>query len=179
MAVVVSDSLRCKVPEEQNTSQACSLALLGIALGISKTSVSNSSNQASAMHFCQSLSFTSCSSFFLTSNHNAQEVMFSSLSNLLNVPNLTRIAAGNSGVARTLRTSAFTRPTVAKRAFQPVKNNFAPALGARLATTSALDGKIHQVIGAVVDGTWSTPRSRALHLHYGCEALLAQTNTEA
>lgn len=104
--------------------------------------------------------------------------MFSSLSNLLDVPNLTKIAGGNSGVARTLRTSAFTRPTAAKRAFQPVKTNFAPALGARLATTSALDGKIHQVIGAVVDGTWSTLRSRALHSHYRCEALLAQTNTE-
>lgn len=63
---------------------------------------------------------------------------------------LTRL--GYSGVARTLRTSAFVRPTAARRAFQPLKNNFTPALGARLASTSALEGKIHQVIGAVVDG---------------------------
>ena len=40
-----------------------------------------------------------------------------------------------------------------------MKTNVAPALGARLATTSALDGKIHQVIGAVVDGM-----SRLLHI---------------
>lgn len=60
---------------------------------------------------------------------------------------------GYSGVARTLRTSAFARRATPRQAFIPLKNNFAPALGARLASTSALDGKVHQVIGAVVDGT--------------------------
>lgn len=62
------------------------------------------------------------------------------------------IRLGYSGVARTLRISTLGRPTAAQRAFQPLKKNLAPALGARLASTSALDGKIHQVIGAVVDG---------------------------
>ena len=58
-----------------------------------------------------------------------------------------------SGVARSfLRTSTFTRPTAGRRAFQPIKNNLAPALGARFASGVG-DGKIHQVIGAVVDGT--------------------------
>jgi F-type H+-transporting ATPase subunit beta len=37
---------------------------------------------------------------------------------------------------------------------QTVKKNFAPAIAQRFASTnSAKDGKIHQVIGAVVDGT--------------------------
>ena len=58
---------------------------------------------------------------------------------------------GDSGLARTLRASAFARPTTARRAFQPTKSNFTPALGARFASGVG-DGKIHQVIGAVVDG---------------------------
>ena len=57
-----------------------------------------------------------------------------------------------SGLARTLRTSPLTRSSAAKRAFQPIKKNLAPALAARLASTDALKGKIHTVIGAVVDG---------------------------
>ena len=60
---------------------------------------------------------------------------------------------GNSGVARTLRSSAFARPTTVRRAFQPIKTNFAPALSARFASNDSVkDGKVHQVIGAVVDG---------------------------
>ena len=60
---------------------------------------------------------------------------------------------GNSGVARTLRSSAYARPSTVRRAFQPIKANLAPALSARFASSdSARDGKIHQVIGAVVDG---------------------------
>ena len=56
-----------------------------------------------------------------------------------------------SGLARTLRASALARPTAARRAFQPIRNNLGPALGARFASGVG-DGKIHQVIGAVVDG---------------------------
>lgn len=56
-----------------------------------------------------------------------------------------------SGLARSLRTPALSHPT-ARRAFQPLKSNFAPALSARLASSTSREGKIHQVIGAVVDG---------------------------
>ncbi|KAL8966921.1 MAG: hypothetical protein Q9197_005712 [Variospora fuerteventurae] len=57
-----------------------------------------------------------------------------------------------SGLARSiLRPSAFARPTAARRAFQPVKNKVAPAVGARFASTDVREGKVHQVIGAVVD----------------------------
>lgn len=60
----------------------------------------------------------------------------------------------NSGIVRTLRsTSGFPRATAARCAIPTSRSGFAPALGVRLATTSALEGKIHQVIGAVVDGT--------------------------
>ena len=58
---------------------------------------------------------------------------------------------GSSGLARSLRASALARPTVVRRAFRPVQKNLAPALGARFASGVG-DGKIHQVIGAVVDG---------------------------
>ena len=59
-----------------------------------------------------------------------------------------------SAITRPLRASAFRRSATVQRAFQPIKSNFAPALSARFASTdSARDGKIHQVIGAVVDGT--------------------------
>lgn len=62
----------------------------------------------------------------------------------------------NSGFQRSLRAS-FRRPATVQRAFQPIKKSFAPALSARFASTdSAKDGKIHQVIGAVVDGTRKT-----------------------
>jgi F-type H+-transporting ATPase subunit beta len=43
-----------------------------------------------------------------------------------------------------------------QRAFQPIRKNLLPALSTRFASTeaasSAKDGKIHAVIGAVVDG---------------------------
>lgn len=56
-----------------------------------------------------------------------------------------------------LRTSV-RRAAPIPRAFQPIKQNFAPALSARFASTDAgRDGKIHQVIGAVVDGTSKSP----------------------
>lgn len=62
-----------------------------------------------------------------------------------------------SGLARSfLRPSAYVRPTAARRAFQPIKSNLAPALGARFASGDARDGKVHQVIGAVVDGKQNT-----------------------
>ena len=52
-----------------------------------------------------------------------------------------------SGVARGLRAAALRRPA----AQQPIKA-FAPAVAQRFASTQAQDGKVHQVIGAVVDG---------------------------
>ncbi|KAK6001508.1 hypothetical protein QM012_002839 [Aureobasidium pullulans] len=56
-----------------------------------------------------------------------------------------------SGIARSLRASA-RRPATLQRAFQPIKPSFAPALSQRFASTqSNTDGRIHQVIGAVVD----------------------------
>ncbi|KAI4116199.1 MAG: hypothetical protein LQ338_007754, partial [Usnochroma carphineum] len=62
-----------------------------------------------------------------------------------------------SGLARSfLRPSAYVRPTAARRALQPIKSNFAPAVGARFASTDAREGKIHQVIGAVVDVKFDT-----------------------
>lgn len=65
-----------------------------------------------------------------------------------------RVLTRSSGLARSiLRPSAFARPTAARRAFQPVKNKVAPAVGARFASTDVREGKVHQVIGAVVDGT--------------------------
>ncbi|KAH7411628.1 P-loop containing nucleoside triphosphate hydrolase protein [Phaeosphaeria sp. MPI-PUGE-AT-0046c] len=56
-----------------------------------------------------------------------------------------------------LRASANLRRPASIRAFQPIKKNFAPALSARFASTDAAkDGKIHQVIGAVVDVKFDT-----------------------
>ena len=60
----------------------------------------------------------------------------------------------NSGLTRSLRTSAFSRPTAARPVFQQAKNNALPSIAARWQSTDAVKkGKIHQVIGAVVDGT--------------------------
>jgi hypothetical protein len=57
-----------------------------------------------------------------------------------------------------LRASAsLRRPATARNAFQPIKKSFAPALSARFASTdasSAKEGKIHAVIGAVVDSAF-------------------------
>ncbi|KAH7073558.1 alpha-glucan branching enzyme [Paraphoma chrysanthemicola] len=58
-----------------------------------------------------------------------------------------------------LRASAsLRRPATVRSAFQPIKKSFAPALSARFASTesSAKDGKIYQVIGAVVDVKFDT-----------------------
>lgn len=58
----------------------------------------------------------------------------------------------HSGIARSLRASA-RRPATLQRAFQPIKPSFAPALSQRFASTASnTDGRVHQVIGAVVDG---------------------------
>ena len=60
----------------------------------------------------------------------------------------------SSGLARTLGRSAFARPQATRRAFEPLRKNALPAIAARFASSdSAKNGKIHQVIGAVVDGT--------------------------
>lgn len=89
-------------------------------------------------------------------SHNVQEVLSLSPSTVCGLngprPLADLFLLGNSGLARTLRSSAFARPTVARCAFQPIKTNFAPALASRFASTDARNGKIYQVIGAVVDG---------------------------
>lgn len=70
----------------------------------------------------------------------------------------------DSGLARTLlRSSAHVRPTATRRAFQPLRSNLAPALGARFASADAREGKIHQVIGAVVDGMCTLNPSRRVY----------------
>lgn len=71
---------------------------------------------------------------------------------------------GNSGLARAFRSSGLARPTAAKRAFQPLRTNAAPALGIRFAS-DAREGKIHQVIGAVVDGPWKSLKKTKPAVH--------------
>ena len=59
-----------------------------------------------------------------------------------------------SGLARTLGRSAFARPQASTRAFLPLRKHALPAIATRFASSDASKtGKIHQVIGAVVDGT--------------------------
>jgi hypothetical protein len=59
----------------------------------------------------------------------------------------------NSGVARSLGKSAFARPSFTRRAVEPLRRHGVPAIAQRWASTeTAGNGKIHQVIGAVVDG---------------------------
>lgn len=54
----------------------------------------------------------------------------------------------HSGLARSLGRAAFARPSLARR-------SLVPSLGARFASSSTAGvGKIHQVIGAVVDGAF-------------------------
>jgi hypothetical protein len=66
-----------------------------------------------------------------------------------------------SGISRSLR--AATRPSIRPRA--AIKQNFLPAFSARFASTdSAKDGKIHQVIGAVVDGIEISPYQLSMAL---------------
>lgn len=69
-------------------------------------------------------------------------------------PSLVPANSSLSGLARTFGRAAFARSTPVNRcAFQPIKPNGLPSLTARLASTNAAQvGKIHQVIGAVVDG---------------------------
>jgi hypothetical protein len=56
-----------------------------------------------------------------------------------------------SGLARTFGRAAFARPTPVAR----LRATALPALSARFASSDvAQSGKIHQVIGAVVDGMW-------------------------
>ena len=74
------------------------------------------------------------------------------------VPILTLQLTSNSGDARSLRTTAFRQPQVLPRTFQPLKKSLAPATSARFASSDVRDGKIHQVIGAVVDGK-SSPQN--------------------
>ena len=58
-----------------------------------------------------------------------------------------------SGLARSLRATSTLRQPAVRRAFLPIKKNLAPSIAARYASTGSADiGKIHQVIGAVVDG---------------------------
>lgn len=55
-----------------------------------------------------------------------------------------------SAIPRSLRAAS----NLARPQFQPIRKNFAPAIASRFASTSTTkDGLIHQVIGAVVDGT--------------------------
>ncbi|KAF2754960.1 alpha-glucan branching enzyme [Pseudovirgaria hyperparasitica] len=90
------------------------------------------------------------------------------------------ISDDTSGIARSLRASAFRRPARAfQPAFQPIKKNFAPALAARYASTdSAIHGKIHQVIGAIVDVKFDTeqlpPILNALHTDNGGQRLVLE-----
>ena len=57
----------------------------------------------------------------------------------------------DSGIQQALRAS-MRRPAIRRSAFSPMKKSFAPAMSTRFASTDATkDGKIHQVIGAIVD----------------------------
>ncbi|PKX97336.1 F1F0 ATP synthase subunit beta [Aspergillus novofumigatus IBT 16806] len=57
-----------------------------------------------------------------------------------------------SGLARTFGRAAFARPSpVARRAIQPLRSNGLPSLARFASSEAGSVGKIHQVIGAVVD----------------------------
>ncbi|KAF1989196.1 ATP synthase subunit beta, mitochondrial [Aulographum hederae CBS 113979] len=84
-----------------------------------------------------------------------------------------------SGFTRSLRASAFRQPATARRAFNPIRKNFAPALSARFASSDAAkDGKIHQVIGAVVDVKFDSdtlpPILNALQTENGGQKLILE-----
>jgi hypothetical protein len=92
--------------------------------------------------------------------HNAQEVQFTLPAMQLDgLWMLTR--CNRSGITRSVRAA---RPALNRAAFQPIKKNFAPAICSRFASTAnaVKDGRVHQVIGAVVDGT-SKISSRQQH----------------
>ena len=65
-----------------------------------------------------------------------------------------------SGIARSLRPAAFGRHQASPRTFQPLKKSLAPTVSTRYASSDPRDGKIHQVIGAVVDGEFNVPHCR-------------------
>ncbi|KIW13769.1 ATP synthase subunit beta, mitochondrial [Exophiala spinifera] len=68
-----------------------------------------------------------------------------------------------SGIARSLGKSAFARPSFTRRAFEPLRRQGVPAIAKRWASTeTAGDGKIHQVIGAVVDVKFDGERLPAI-----------------
>jgi hypothetical protein len=109
-----------------------------------------------------------------TFSQNAQEVRLK-----LDRDQLSALQPANhrfrcSGVARSLRAFARPSPSPIRSTF---RRNFAPALGARLASTATFQGKvgkIHQVIGAVVDGR----RSAGFKLAFICLATnIAQSNS--
>ncbi|KAI4699278.1 atp2, beta subunit of the F1 sector of mitochondrial F1F0 ATP synthase [Alternaria sp. BMP 2799] len=55
------------------------------------------------------------------------------------------------------------RPAIRRSAFSPMKKSFAPAMSTRFASTDATkDGKIHQVIGAIVDVKFDTEQLPAI-----------------
>jgi ATP synthase F1 beta subunit len=68
-----------------------------------------------------------------------------------------------SGIARSLGRSAFARPSFNRRAFEPLRKQAVPAIAQRWASSdTAGDGKIHQVIGAVVDVKFDGERLPAI-----------------
>ncbi|KAL2010794.1 hypothetical protein VTN00DRAFT_3512 [Thermoascus crustaceus] len=85
-----------------------------------------------------------------------------------------------SGLARTFGRAAFARPaSVGRRAFEPLRVNALPALSARFASSEAgRTGKIHQVIGAVVDvkfdGENLPPILNALETNNGGQKLVLE-----
>lgn len=87
--------------------------------------------------------------------HHVQEVCNIDHSNLGFSSSISKlIFSFSSGLARSFGRAAFARTTPVARAFQPIRSNALPALTARFASTDAgSSGKVHQVIGAVVDGT--------------------------
>jgi hypothetical protein len=69
---------------------------------------------------------------------------------------LTAVFPFHSGLARTFGRAAFARPTpIARRV--PSKINGLPSLARFASSEAASVGKIHQVIGAVVDGMFPAP----------------------
>merc|ERR1711939_847876 len=81
-----------------------------------------------------------------------RKTTFSSFANML-----------KSVVARSLGRSAFARPSFTRRAVEPLRRHGVPAIAHRWASTdTAGNGKIHQVIGAVVDVKFDGERLPAI-----------------
>ncbi|KAJ5496473.1 ATP synthase subunit beta mitochondrial [Penicillium fimorum] len=68
-----------------------------------------------------------------------------------------------SGLARSFGRAAFARTTPVARAFQPIRSNALPALARFASSDAALTGKVHQVIGAVVDVKFSGEKLPAIY----------------